>query len=93
LKSSRRKHSTEFKAKVALAAIREDKTMAELAAEFGVHPHQIQLWKKALLSNASAAFEKTNGKTEDKGVNSAELLQTIGQLTVERDFLARKLGR
>ena len=93
LKSSRKKHSPDFKAKVALAAVRGEKTIAELAGDFGVHPHQIQTWKKTLLDNAGSAFEKTNGKADDKGVNSAELLQTIGQLTVERDFLARKLGR
>ncbi len=93
MKSLRRKHSQDFKAKVALAAIRGDKTIAELAGEFGVHPHQIQTWKKTLLDNAGVAFEKTTGKAEDKSVNTAELLQTIGQLTVERDFLSRKLGR
>jgi transposase len=93
LKISRRKHSGDFKAKVALAAIRGDKTIAELAGEFGVHAHQIQSWKKTLLDNAGTAFDKTNRQTEDKSNNSAELLQKIGQLTVERDFLARKLGR
>ena len=67
--------------------------MTDLAGHFGVHPHQIQTWKKVLLDKASSAFEKPNGKPEDKSANSAELLQTIGQLTVERDFLARKLGR
>lgn len=93
LKNPRRKHGSAFKAKVALAAIRGDKTIADLASEFDVHPHQIQSWKKALLENAGAVFERTNGKSEDKSENSAELLQKIGQLTVERDFLARKLGR
>ncbi len=78
---------------MALAAIRGDKTIAELAGEFGVHPHQIQSWKKTMLDNAGIVFEKANGKRENKSDNSAELLQTIGQLTVERDFLARKLGR
>jgi transposase len=93
LKNSRKLHSTDFKAKVALAAVRGDTTIADLAGQYGVHPHQIQTWKKTLLANAGNAFEKSNGKTEDKGVNSSELLQTIGKLTVERDFLARKLGR
>jgi transposase len=93
LKISRRKHSADFKAKMALAAIRGEKTIADLASQYGVLPHQIQTWKKTLLENAGAAFEKGSGKPEDKDVNSAELLQKIGQLTVERDFLARVLGR
>lgn len=67
--------------------------MAELSAEFGIHSHQIQTWKKTMLENAGTVFEKTNGKPADKRDDSAELLQKIGQLTVERDFLARKLGR
>jgi len=92
LKRSRRKHSPEFKAKVALAAIRGDKTMAELAAEFEVHPHQIQNWKKHLIDSADEVFEKPNSKKEDRAENTGELFKKIGQLTVERDFLARKLG-
>lgn len=93
LKSTRRKHNPDFKAKVALAAIRGDKTIAELSAEFGIHAHQIMSWKKTMLENAGSVFEKANGKPEDKSDNSAELLQKIGQLTIERDFLARVLGR
>jgi transposase-like protein len=93
LKKSRRFHNPDFKAKVALAAIRGEKTIADLAAEYGVHTHQIQQWKKMMLDHAGSVFEKGNGKSEDKSDNSAELLQKIGQLTIERDFLARKLGR
>jgi transposase len=93
LKSSRRTHSPEFKAKVALAAMRGDKTIAELASEFGIHGHQIQLWKKTMQENAALVFEKPNGKNDDKSENSAELLRKIGQLTIEKDFLSRKLGR
>lgn len=93
MKISRRKHNPEFKAKVALAAIRGEKTIAELASEYGVHPHQITSWKKAAQDNLGMVFEKAHGKSENKSDNSAELLQKIGQLTVERDFLARKLGR
>ena len=92
MKKSRRFHNSDLKAKVALAAIRGEKTIAELSAEFGIHPHQITQWKKVMLDNAGSIFEKSNGKSEDKSDNSAELLQKIGQLTIERDFLARKLG-
>jgi transposase len=92
LKRSRRKHNSEFKAKVALAAVKGDKTVSELAAEFGVHPHQIQNWKKALLENAGAVFEKPNASADKKTENVGELYEKIGQLTVERDFLARVLG-
>lgn len=92
LKRSRKNHSKAFKAKVALAAVKGDRTVAELAAEFSVHPQQIANWKKTLLANVEAAFEKpTNGK-DAKKENVSELYEKIGQLTVERDFLARVLG-
>lgn len=76
---------------MALAAVKGDKTISELAAEFAVHPHQIQNWKKQLLANAGTVFEKPNA-TSDKKENVGELYEKIGQLTVERDFLARVLG-
>lgn len=93
MKSTRRIHNPEFKAKVALAAIRGEKTIADLAAEHGIHGHQIQSWKKTLLDHASSVFEKPHGKPQDKSEDSAELLKKIGQLTIEKDFLARRLGR
>ena len=92
MKQTRRKHNPEFKAKVALAAIRGDKTLADLGIEYGVHTHQIQEWKKLLVDNAGAAFEKSTGKVDNKKDNSDVLLRKIGQLQVEKDFLAQKLG-
>lgn len=93
MKTSRRKHNSAFKAKVALAAIRGEKTVAELSAQFGVHAHQIHNWKKTLLENATSAFDKPTTPSSEKGENVAELYEKIGQLTVERDFLSRVLGR
>ena len=65
MKQTRHKHSAAFKAKVALAAIKGDRTVAELASEFGVHPSQIHAWKKALLDGAAGVFE-TGTDREDK---------------------------
>lgn len=94
MKKSRKKFSAEFKAKVALAAVREEGTLAELAAKFDIHPNQISQWKKQLLDNACAAFEKGNS---DEGGDSESkitaLHATIGQLKVENDFLAKALKR
>ncbi len=90
----RRKHSSAFKAKVALAAIREEGSLAELSAKFGVHPNQIGAWKKRLAEEAGSVFESEAGKgrKEEKGQLS-ELYKKIGQLTVERDFLADASNR
>ena len=89
----RRKHSPAFKAKVALEALKGQETVAELAARYEVHPGQIQAWKKALAQGASGVFG--NGK-EQKSRNDAALIarlyQEIGQLKVERDFLAERSG-
>jgi hypothetical protein len=66
--------------------------MSELAAEFKVHPHQIQMWKKVLVENVTALFERNSSTGETKSEDSEPLYAKIGQLTIERDFLARKLG-
>ena len=95
MKQTRKKHNAAFKAKVALAAVRGDRTIAELASGFGVHPNQIYNWKKQLLDGAVSVFEG-GGAAAEGTVSEVQvdlLYRQIGQLKVENDFLARKLGK
>jgi transposase-like protein len=91
-KRSRRNHSAEFKAKAALAAIRGDKTMAELASQFGVHAHQITEWKRQLLERAGDVFD-TPRRKDEAPVDLKALHAKIGQLTLENDFLEGALTK
>ena len=85
----RRTHSASFKAQVAVAALRGDKTIAEIAEEFEVHPNQVTAWKTQLLKRSSEAFgEKADGTSAP---NIEKLEAKIGRLTLENDFLESAL--
>ena len=85
----RNSRSAAFKKKVALAALREDATVQELAQRFGVHVTQVHKWRRTLLENAELAFESKKPSFEEK---EAELHEQIGKLTVENNWLKKKLG-
>jgi len=94
MKKSRTRYTPEFKAKVAIAALREQATVPELAKQFGVHPNQIYTWKREFIQNAASAFRSGTEAASDGGSEREEqLLRKIGELTVERDFLSKGLGR
>jgi len=89
----RKKHSKELKASIALDAIKGQKTMSELASEYGVHANQIGRWKKQLLDAAPDIF--TQGKNKEAEKNEVErdhLYKKVGQLQIEVDWLKKKTG-
>lgn len=87
----RRNHGAAFKAKVALAALRGDRTLSELAGQYALHPNQIVQWRRQLLERAEEVFSR--GKAAEPGPSVKDLHAKIGQLAIENDFLAGALGR
>jgi transposase len=93
MKRPRRNHTAAYKAKVALAALKGDKTLAELSEKFDVHSSQIVQWKAQLLDGALGVFLTPAEKRGSQGPSVKDMQAKIGQLALENDFLAGALGR
>ena len=92
----RKKHGVDFKAKVALAAVREDSTVAELSSRYGVHASQTHAWKKTVIDGLGSLFAKGKAGASDAATaddaRMAKLYEKIGELTIERDFFRKRSG-
>lgn len=93
--TSRKKHSSSFKAKVAIEALKERESLQELSARFEVSQSQISKWKKAFLERSQELFDKPESKTRDgsESVNVDELYAKIGKLEMENDFIKKNLNK
>ena len=92
MSKKRKQHSSQFKAKVALAALQNEETTAQLASRFNIHPTMISAWKRQLVESAADLFDKNHKSRKQAEAQTDELYRQIGQLKVENDFLGRKLG-
>ena len=88
----RRNHSPDFKAKVALAAIKGDETLSELARRYGINANLIVKWKKLLLENSAEVFASGKGLAPDRESEIKSLQAKFGEITMENDFLSKALG-
>ena len=93
-KGKRKRYAAEFKAKVALEALKGEETLAQLASRYGVHPNLITQWKRSAVEGMTTIFTKKLAGYENAHENTVKVLhEKIGQLTVERDFLAKTFGK
>ena len=91
MKKQAKQYSAEEKVKIALEALRNEMTTAQITSKYGVHSTQISNWKRQALESMVSGFkDKRKGKDPDEGNLVSELYQQIGQLTVERDWLKKK---
>lgn len=93
MSQKRRNHSPEFKAKVALAAIKGDQTLSELSNRYQINSNLIVKWKKQLLENSAEIFASGKGLAPDREAEIKALQAKIGEITMENDFLSKALGR
>ncbi len=91
MRRKRRNHSPAFKAKVAFAALKGEKTLAQLSSEYDVHVNQIQTWRNQLKENMASLFDTGIEQRKNQDAEVTSLQAKIGQLTMENDFLARVL--
>ena len=92
--TKRKRYSAEFKAKVALEAIKGEQTISELGSRYGLHPNMIANWKRQAIENMADTFSSKKERNSDSSeARIKDLHAKIGQLTVERDFLAKAFGR
>jgi transposase-like protein len=93
MKGKRKQHTPAFKAQVALAALKGDRTVNELASQYGVHPTLLHTWKKQLLDGADQVFSNgTKAASHDSHAEKAELFEQIGRLKMELEWLKKKVG-
>jgi putative transposase len=90
MKRKRRVFGGAFRAKVALAAVKGDKTLAELASHFDVHPNQVSAWRKELIDRAAELFEDRRRQKREDEASTEELYEQIGRLKMEVDWLKKK---